>query len=99
MKVTFWKFVSHNVSTTHEQAEALARRIEAGDFKPANQHGEMLYKSGGWAFDLGRKPYLVQYADGHIQRAWASSVAELRESCYLSRRDKVVADPFYKEAA
>jgi hypothetical protein len=96
-KVTFWKFVSHPVSTTEVHAAALAKRIESGEVAPMNQHGERFYKLGGWCYDIGRKPYLVQYAHGHIERHWALSVAELRRACYLSRNDKVVPDPFFKE--
>lgn len=96
-KVQFWKFVSHPVSTTFELAEAQAKRIEAGDFVPMNQHGERFYKVGGWCFDIGRKPFLVEYSHGHIWRLWAMSVGELRKACYLSRNDKVVPDPFFKD--
>lgn len=92
--VTFWKFVSHPITTTHADAEALAKRIEAGEFVPHNSHGECYYKLGGWCYDIGRKPYLIEYSHGHIQRAWALSIAELRAACHLSRHDRVVPDPF-----
>lgn len=96
-KVTFWKFVSHPVSTTFEQAEALAKRIEALEFVPlCSSAGDRFYKSGGWCYDIGRKPFLVEYSHGHIQRHWAMSISELRKACYLSRSDKVVPDPFFK---
>lgn len=95
-KVTFWKFVSHPISTTLEQAEALAKRIEAGDFVPFNQHGERYYKLGGWCYDIGRKPFLVEYSHGDIQRQWAMSIGELRKTCHLNRNCKVVPDPFFK---
>ena len=92
--VTFWKFVSHDVDMTHDDAQKLAYRIEKGEFVPKNSHGERYYRTGGWCFDIGRKPYLVEYAHGHIQRHYAMSVAELREACYLKRADKVVPCPF-----
>lgn len=97
VKVTFWKFVSHAVATTPEQAAAISRRIESGEVVPINNHGERFYKLGGWCYDIGRKPFLVEYAHGHIQRQWALSVGELRKACYLNRNDKVVPDPFFKE--
>lgn len=98
-QVTFWKFVSHPVSTTEEQAAALAKRIESGEVVPMLQYGERFFQRGGWCFDIGRKPYLVEYSHGYIQRHWALSVGELRKACCLSRNDRVVADPFYKEEA
>jgi len=96
-KVDFWKFVDHPIKTTAEQAAAIARQIEVGDFVPGNSSGERFYKLGGYCYDLGRKPYLVEYAHGHIQRHWALSRKELRTACHLRRRDKVVSDPFYRE--
>lgn len=95
-KVTFWKFVSQPISTTQEQAKIFAEKIESGEVIPMNNHGERFYKLMGWSFDIGRKPYLVQYAHGSIERHWALSVTELRRACYLSRNDKVVADPFFE---
>lgn len=94
VKVSFWKFVEHPVQTTYEMAEALAKKIENGEFTPRNEYGERFYKSGGWCFDVGRKPYLIEQNES-IYRKWASSVKELRESLYLSRSAKVVKDPFY----
>lgn len=95
----FWKFVSHPVSTTSEQAAALARRIETGEFVPPNQYGERYWRSGGWCYDVGRKPFIFKHADGHIGQGWARSIKELREACYLGRAIKVVPDPFYKADA
>lgn len=75
-----------------------AAKIESGKFVPMNNYGERFYKSGGWCFDIGRKPFLVEYSHGHIERKWALSVKELRSACYLTCNDKVVPDPFYKES-
>jgi hypothetical protein len=95
-QVTFWKFVSHPISTTQEQAKVLAERIQSGEYRPPNSHGERFYKLGGYCYDVGRKAYLIQYAYGSIERKWAHSVAELRKACYLKAQDKVVLDPFQK---
>lgn len=97
-KVTFWKFVSHPVSTTPEQAQALANRIASGEYRAVNQRGERFYRLGGYAYDVGRQPYLIQYHYGSIERVWALSVAELREVCHLTNADKVVKDPFVSKA-
>lgn len=94
-KVTCWKFVKHEVSMTLQDAQALASQIEAGTIRPVNSYGERFYKLGGWCFDLGRKPYLIEYTHGQIERKWALSVAELRQACYLKRGDKVIPDPFF----
>jgi len=94
---TFWKFVSHPVSMTHADAENLAKKIESGEFVPSNSYGERFYKLGGWCFDIGRKPYLVEGPDGHIGRSWALSVKELRQALYLTKRHQVVRDPFHKD--
>lgn len=91
---SYWKFAHHDNVPSVEFAMSLAKRIEEGEFVPTNNCGERYFKSMGWCFDVGRKPYLIQYAHGEIHRSWAMSVAELRESCGLSRRDKVVQDPF-----
>lgn len=96
-KVTFWKFVDHPIDTTPEQAAKLAERIESGDFVPCNSHGERYYKSMGWCYNIGRKPYLIQHSHGDISRGWAASIKELRKALYLTKADKVVPDPFYKE--
>jgi hypothetical protein len=72
----------------------VARRIESGEFVPPNHGGVRYYKSMGWCFDVGRKPYLINYAYGHIERNWASSVRELRHVLALRRADRVVLDPF-----
>ncbi|MBC3871736.1 hypothetical protein [Undibacterium oligocarboniphilum] len=94
MKVTFWKFVNHTISTTPEEARALAEKIESGEFVPHNNHGERFYKWMGYCYDIGRVPYLIQYSHGSIERAWGLSVKEIRESLYLKRSDKVIPDPF-----
>lgn len=95
MKVSYWKFVKHEVSTTREQAAAFAKNIEDGVVTPHNAHGERYYKLGGWCYDVGRKPYLIEYAHGGFERKWARSVSELRNACYLRRADKVIQDPFF----
>jgi hypothetical protein len=96
--VTFWKFVSHAISTTHEDAAAIAKKIERRELVPIASIGERYYKLGGYCYDIGRKPYLIQYAHGSIARAWALSVSDLRLGLGLSRKDKVALDPFAMQA-
>jgi hypothetical protein len=96
-KVNFWKFVSHEVATSQADAAALAIKIERGEFIPCNQSGERYYRLGGWCYDVGRKPFLVEYFHGGFERKWAKSVKELRIACYLKRVDRVIADPFWRE--
>jgi len=96
-KVTFFQFAFHPNVSSRESAQRVADRIEGKEFAPGNNCGERYYKSGGWCYDIGRKPFLIQHAYGGISRGWALSVSELREAFVLKRADKVVPDPFYKK--
>lgn len=79
---------------TPEQAAELARRINAGEIGIPRTDGTPYYRFMGWRFDIGRRPFLIEYAHGGFSRKYARSIGELRAALYLSRKDKVIADPF-----
>ncbi len=96
--MSFWKFVSWEVNITPSQAASFAEDIKSGRKVRPCDPGGRFFKMGGWCFDLcelaGYKPYLIKYHEGGIEQAWGRNVGELREQLYLSRRDKVAANPF-----
>jgi hypothetical protein len=77
---------------TEAQVQEVVRIINAGSIP--DTRGGRYYLFMGWRFDIGNRPYLVQHADGHIERCWAQCIGALRKSLHLTRNDRVVADPF-----
>ena len=88
---SYHQFAFH-ANVNPESGARMAARIDAG-FNPPNDSGERYYKSAGFCFDIGRKPFLIEQ-DGLIYRMWALNKKELREKCRVSRRAAIVADPF-----
>ena len=84
-----------NSDFTPEQAAELARQINDYELRIPDTKGARLYLSQGWAFDIGNKPYLIDYGTS-IVRKWARGIGALRRSLALSRDERVVADPFEK---
>ena len=93
--VAFWKF-NPKTAVTQEQAADYACKIAKGEIVPVNGEGARYHLRGGWAFDIGRKPYLIEAADGQIYRRWGRNVGELRRALCLKRTERVIADPFAK---
>ena len=91
--IRFWKF-NPNTRCTQERAANYANKIATGEISPVNDDCGRWHHQAGWAFDIGRKPYLIEAADGSIYRRWARSVGELRKALYLKRSEQVIADPF-----
>jgi hypothetical protein len=91
--IHFWKF-NKQCAVSLAWAEDYARKITTGEISPVNVDGARWHLNRGWAFDIGRKPYLIEAADGSIYRRWARSVGELRKALYLKRSERVIADPF-----
>ena len=91
--IHFWKFNKQS-TVPQEWAADYANKIATGEHTPVNGDCGRWHLSGGWAFDIGRKPYLIEAADGSIYRRWARAVGELRKALYVKRSERVVADPF-----
>ena len=81
---------------TDKQARELADGINSGTLSIPLTNGNQCYCFMGWIFDIGRKPYLVEYNHGCITRYYGRSVADIRNGLKLSPKDRVVADPFQK---
>ncbi len=90
-------FHRFNPNATMSQAEAaeLARQINEYEVRIPDTAGARLYLVGGFAFDIGNKPYLIDYGSS-IVRKWARGIGALRRSLHLSAAERVVADPFVK---
>ncbi len=95
--VAFWKF-NPKTAVTQEQAADYACKIAEGEIVPVNGECSRYHRSGGWEFDIGRKPYLIEAADGQIYRRWGRNVGEIRRALGLKRTERVIADPFAKGA-
>jgi hypothetical protein len=88
--VAFWKF-NPKTAVTQEQAADYANSIAEGVIVPVNGECSRYHLSGGWAFDIGRKPYLIEAADGGIYRRWARNKSELRRALGLKRTERLIA--------
>ena len=84
-----------NSDFTQEQAAELARQINEYEVRIPDTAGARLYLFQGWCFDIGNKPYLIDYGSS-IVRKWARGIGALRRSLHLSPDERVVADPFVK---
>lgn len=91
--IPHWKFNKQS-DVPQEWADEYARKIATGERIPVNGDCGRWHLNRGWAFDIGRKPYLIEAADGNIYRRWAMSVGELRRALYLKRSERVIPDPF-----
>ena len=92
-KISHFKFVQHEVRTTPEEAQELADRIQRGQYVPSADW-EQFYKCGGYAYDIGRKAFLIHHYYGGYSEGWAMNIKQLREDLCLSRRDHVIENPF-----
>ena len=84
-----------NATLSQTEAAEIARQINSGERGIPDTGGSKLYLVGGFAFDIGNKPYLIDYGSS-IVRKWARGVGALRRSLHLSAAERVVADPFVK---
>lgn len=90
--LSYWKF-NPGSETSPDQAANKAKDLE--HHMPRANWGDRYFRWMGWEFNIGRKPYLIE-TDGCIQRVWGRSVDDVRIGLSLSRKVKVVADPFAK---
>lgn len=90
-KVLSYRKFNLDAATCPDQAAKKARDLE--HHMPRASWDGRFFKWMGWEFDIGRKPYLIE-SEGHIQRVWGRSVDDVRIGLSLSRKVKVVADPF-----
>ena len=88
--IDFWKF---NPDTGYSEEQAAKKAKDLEHHAPRCTGSDRYFKFMGWAFDIGRKPYLIE-ADGYIERVWGRSVDDVRFGLSLSRKVPVVADPF-----
>ena len=88
----FWKF---NPDSAFGHAQATAKAADLVHHVPACTGDERYFNHMGWAFDIGRKPFLVE-CDGQIYRVWACSTDDARKGLSLPRKARIVCDPFSK---
>lgn len=90
-KVLSYRKFNLDSAVSPEQAAKKAKDLE--HHMPRATCDGRFFKWMGWEFDIGRKSYLIE-SDGRIQRVWGRSVDDVRIGLSLSRRVRVVADPF-----
>lgn len=84
-----------NATLSQTEAAEIARQINSGERGIPDTAGANFYLFQGWCFDIGNKPYLIDYGSS-IVRKWGRGVGALRRSLHLSAAERVVADPFVK---
>ena len=89
---SFWKYIPES-AFTHEQAAAKAKDLE--HHAPVCTGPERYFRYLGWEFDIGRRPFLIEWAGG-IHRVWGRSVDDVRKGFSVPRKAKIADDPFSK---